>query len=262
MSLILHCGADAINRSQLASLPLPQARGTRHVIRPFIDDVELITEYLGQNGLVIKEEGFGVKADKNNMPAQFFGLLSLREKAREGDYIAKGDKGFDLQLGIRGSYDQSLPRGMSIGSLVTVCDNLAFSGEVNVYSKQTTNIAARIPALLQRAVADVPVMAAIQDKRFDAYRNYGLSKVKGDAMLVECVRRGILNPSDLNKAIKEWDEPSHVEHAEQGNSVWKFFNSVTEAIKPTNQERAHVMGAWNRTVPLTDYLDRGIGLIH
>lgn len=262
MSLILHCGADAINRSELAALPLPAARGSRHVVRPFVDDVELIENFLGQNGLMIAEEGFGVKVDSKGFPSQFFGLLSIREKVLEGEYIPKNTKGFDLQLGVRGSYDQSLPRGISIGSLVTVCDNLAFSGEINVYSKQTTNIAARIPQLLQNAISQVPVMAELQNKRFDAYKNYTLTKAKGDAMLIECVRRGILNPSDLGKAIKEWDEPCHKEHAEHGNSVWKFFNSVTEAIKPTNPERAHVMGAWNRTMPLTQYLDRGVGLIH
>lgn len=261
MSLILHCGADAINRSELAALPLPSARGSRHVVRPFVDDVELIEGFLGQNGLMIAEEGFGVKLDSKGLPAQFFGLLSVREKALEGEYIPN-NKGFDLQLGIRGSYDQSLPRGISVGSLVTVCDNLAFSGEINVYSKQTTNIAARIPHLLQEAISQVPVMAELQNKRFEAYRNHTLSKVKGDAALIECVRRGILNPSDLGKAIKEWDEPSHAEHGAQGKTVWTLFNAITEAIKPTNRERAHVMGAWNRTVPLTEYLDRGVGLIH
>lgn len=29
-----------------------------------------------------------------------------------------------------------------------------------------------------------------------------------------------------------------------------------------DDERAHILGAWNRTVPLTQYLDQGIGLIH
>ena len=259
MSLILHCGANAINRAELAALPLPDARGSRHVVRPFVDDVELIETYLGHNGLMIAEEGFGVKTDSKGLPAQFFGLLSIREKAIEGEYIPKNTKGFDLQLGIRGSYDQSLPRGISVGSLVTVCDNLAFSGEINVYSKQTTNIAARIPQLLQNAIAQVPVMAEIQNKRFEAYRNYALTKVKGDAALIECVRRGILNPSDLGKAIKEWDEPSRKEHTTEGKTVWTAFNAITEAIKPANQDRPHVMGAWERTTKLTAYFDEGIG---
>lgn len=260
MGLMLHAGAAAINREALAALPLPAARGPRHVVRPFIEDVELIDTFLGRNGFTIKEEAFGVKTDAKGFPSQFFGAIEIRSKALEGEYLPA--EPFALTVGVRGSYDQTLPRGLAVGSRVFVCDNLAFSGEVSVYAKQTTNIGSRIAGLLEAAVGEVPVLADHQARRFDAYRNYELSKVKGDAILVECVRLGILNPSDIGKAIKEWDEPSHPEHAEQGNTVWKLFNAITESIKPANTDRAHVLSAWNRTVPLTTFLDKGIGLIH
>ena len=261
MSLILHCGAGAINRDQLANLPVPAPRGSRHVCRPFIDDVELVDRFLGENGFVIAEEGFGVKAGKSNEVSQFFGLLEIKPKTLEGEYIPANHE-FRLQVGIRGSYDQSLPRGLSVGSLVTVCDNLAFSGEINAYAKQTTHIGNRIERLLADAVARVPVMAELQNKRFEAYRNYALSKPKGDAILIEAVRMGVLNPSDIGKAIKEWDEPSRAEHAADGKTVWTVWNAITEAIKPANTDRPHVLSAWQRTVPLTQYLDRGVGLMH
>lgn len=263
MGLMLHAGAHAIDRNALAALPLPEARGSRHVIRPFIEDIELVEHYLGRNGLIIAEEAFGTKVDAKGLPTQFFGAMEVKPKILTGDYIAKGEPDtFALTVGIRGSYDQSLPRGLAVGSRVFVCDNLAFSGEVDVYAKQTTNIGRRIEGLLAEAVAKIPAMAELQDKRFEAYRNYELSKVKGDAALIECVRRGIINPSDLGKAIKEWDEPSHEEHADQGFTAWRLFNAITEAIKPANTDRPHVLGAWNRTLPLTEYLDRGVGLIH
>jgi len=261
MSLILHCGASAINRAALAALPLPAPRGSRHVVRPFVEDVELVETFLGRNGFSVVDEGFGTKTDAKGFPSQFFGLLEIQPTVLEGEYIPK-DNSFKLQIGIRGSYDQSLPRGLSVGSLVTVCDNLAFSGEVSVYAKQTTNIGSRIAGLLEAAVGEVPVLADHQARRFDAYRNYELSKVKGDAILVECVRLGILNPSDIGKAIKEWDEPSHPEHAANGKTVWTLFNAVTESIKPANTDRPHVLSAWQRTVPLTAFLDKGIGLTH
>lgn len=50
MGLFLHAGANAVNRDQLANLPLPAALGSRHVIRPFIEDVELVSEYLNGVG--------------------------------------------------------------------------------------------------------------------------------------------------------------------------------------------------------------------
>ena len=260
MSLCLHAGAEAINRDALATLPLPAARGPRHVIRPFVEDVELIDGFLRTEGFRIKEEAFGVKTDAKGFPSQFFGALEIRQAALEGEYLPAEE--FALTVGLRGSYDQSLPRGIAVGSRVFVCDNLAFSGEVSVYSKQTTNIGNRIGGLLRDAVAQVPALVEHQNKRFEAYRNYSLSQQKGDAILIECVRRGILNPSNVGQAIKEWDEPRHAEHIADGRTVWTLFNAVTEAIKPSNPERAHVLGAWNRTVPLTQYLDRGIGLLH
>ena len=263
MGLMLHAGAKAIDRDALAVLPLPTARGSRHVIRPFIDDVELVDRFLGENGFVIAEEAFGTKTDANGFPTQFFGALEIKPKVLTGEYIpAAGQKDFALTVGIRGSYDQSLPRGLAVGSRVFVCDNLAFSGEINAYAKQTTHIGARIERLLADAVARVPVMAELQTKRFEAYRNYALSKPKGDAILIEAVRMGVLNPSDIGKAIKEWDEPSRAEHAADGKTVWTVWNAITEAIKPANTDRPHVLSAWQRTVPLTQYLDRGVGLIH
>nr|MBS0019438.1 hypothetical protein [Gammaproteobacteria bacterium] len=49
-------------------------------------------------------------------------------------------------VGLRGSYDQTLPRGLAVGSRVFVCDNLAFSGEVTIKTKQTTFIGQRLPS--------------------------------------------------------------------------------------------------------------------
>jgi hypothetical protein len=254
MALCLHAGANAVTRNELALLPVPAPRGARHVCRPFIDDVDLVTDALKAEGFKILDEAFGVKTI-NDVPAQFFGVV---EVALEGEYLPAG--GYALDVGMRGSYDQSLPRGLAVGSRVFVCDNLAFSGEVSLNTKQTTNIDRRIPQLLRDAVARVPAMAQHQAQRFDAYRNYEIKSRVGDAALIELVRRDVLNPSQLGKAIAEWDAPSHAEHAEQGWSVWRLQNAVTEAIKPSNPDRAHVLTAWDRTTKMTKFFDEIVGI--
>ena len=147
MGLLLHAGANAIDRAALAALPLPNARGPRHTVRPFIADIELVDRYLGDNGFVIREEAFGVKTDTKGLPSQFFGALEVAPRVLEGEFIPAND--FALTVGIRGSYDQSLPRGLAVGSRVFVCDNLAFSAEVTVNTKQTTFIGQRIERLLE-----------------------------------------------------------------------------------------------------------------
>ncbi len=261
--LMLHCGAKAIDRGQLGMLPVPAPKGRFHNTRPFIDDVELITEELNANGLTVMDEGFGV-AWKNNEPTKFFGLLEVAprfEEALEGEYIAKGEHSdYGLLIGLRGLYDQTLPRGLAVGSRVFVCDNLAFSGEINVKAKQTLNIDTTITARLRDAIAQVPQLAEAQELRFDAYRNTELKPRWGDAAITELVRRGAINPSHVGKVIQEWDSPSHAEHADNGFSVWRMHNAVTEAIKPADEGRANVLPVMERTRKMTTFFDEVVGL--
>lgn len=250
MTLIAHCGAKHVDLETLANLPVPAPMGPRHAIRPFIDDVNIIRDELATLGLGIRDESYAVqyeKDDSNGMPQRYFGVLEV------GD--ANADHGFGLMVGLRGAHDQRFARGLAVGSRVFVCDNLCFSGSIEVKTKQTTFIDQRLPWLLRDAVARVPQLAELQTERFDAYRNRELKPRWGDAALVECMRRGIINPSHMGKAMAEWDEPSHAEHAENGHSVWRLQNAVTEAIKPTNEQRIAVANAWDRTTKLTGFLD-------
>ena len=57
-----------------------------------------------------------------------------------------------LVVGLRNSHDHSFCLGVSLGSRVFVCDNLAFSGEVRVARKHTNRIAFDLPKLVNGAV--------------------------------------------------------------------------------------------------------------
>lgn len=249
--LMLHCGASAVSLPELHKLPTPQPKGPRHFIRPFAEDVEIVREDVQTRlDMNIVDEAYGVLNDKDNMPARFFGIIQIQSRSHD----------FALMIGLRGSYDQSLSRSLAVGSRVFVCDNLAFSGEIQVGTKQTLNIAARIPQMLHRAVDCIPGMVDTQDRRFEAYRNTTITKRDGDAAIIELVRRNALNPSQVGRVVQEWDEPSHAEHGDGGFTLWRLHNAVTEAIKPTNAERAAVPVAWERTRPLTGLLDNMTGV--
>jgi hypothetical protein len=248
---MLHCGANSIDRNALAALPLPPAMGPRHVVRPYIDDLEIVEHALADYGLAVNDEAFGITKDGG----RFFGVLECAPI--EGEYISKD---YGLMVGLRGSYDQSIARGLAIGSRVFVCDNLAFSGEVNILTRQTTNIADRIPALLRNAVAQLPQLAEHQQARFEAYRNTAMTPRQGDAMLVELMRKEVLTSNSIKRAVAEWDEPSHPEHAEQGHSIWRMHNAVTEALKPANADRFAIPALWERTTKMTKFFDEVVGL--
>jgi hypothetical protein len=253
MALLLHCGAAHVTHDELAHLPVPDARGSRHAVRPFVDDVDIVLDQFQNIGARVEDTAYGVLT-RDGMPARFFGLIELQLPN------VAGSDDFGLMVGLRGIYDQTLPRGLAVGSRVFVCDNLAFSGEVTIKTKQTTYIGQRLPRLIAQAVDRIPALALAQSAKFDAYRNTTIGQRAGDAMLIEMVRRGAMAPSQLGVAITEWDTPSHQGHADLGWSVWRLHNAITQAIKPANPERAAVPMTWQRTQVMTRYLDETIGV--
>jgi hypothetical protein len=242
--LMLHCGAESTDRLGVAALPVPAPMGPRHAIRPFIDDIEIVTESMADQGLTIKREAYGVTT-KDGMPARYFGLIEVASQGAE----------FDLMVGLRGSYDQTLPRGLAVGSRIFVCDNLAFSGDIVFKTKQTTFVNDRIPAMLRDAISQVPAMAEVQSAKFDRYREVELVERQGNALLVEMMARGVLNPSQMGVAHQEWVEPRHAEHAQYGWSLWRLMNAMTEALKPANPQANAVQRNWGRTLEMTKALD-------
>ena len=261
-NLNLHAGGDLQTREQLAALNYPAPKGSRHVIRPFDEDVNLIEQLIGEVGYEVADSAIGVKFDKDNLARQFFGTLELRPKAIEGEYLPAGE--FAINVGIRGSADQSLPRGVVAGHRIFVCSNLCFSGDLlQASTKQTLRIGDRIETILRDAISLLPAEIERENTRLSAYKNYNLSQQKGDAILIELVRQGARNASDLPTAIKEWDTPRFAEHAQHGRTIYSLFAACTQAFQPRDDgRRANIPTAWTRGQKLTHFLDRGVGLLH
>ena len=260
MSLMLHCGAESVNRDFLKTLPTPLPLGSRHWPTPHSEFVDLVTESLFNHGYQIEDEGFGTTKDGN----RFFGLMEVKRqeitpaRALEGEYIPK-TKGYALNIGLRASHDQTFPKALLVGTRVFVCDNLAFSGEIKVSTRQTINVNRRLPSLIAGAMERIVDLEANQDERFDMYQTAELDHKSGGSELIEMLRRDILTPRTIQQAIKEWDSPTHDEHLNEGRrTVWTLFNAVTEAVKPSDGKPG-VTGNAVRTIPLTHMLDDLVG---
>jgi len=217
-----------VSRSQLAMIPTPAPRGPRHSPYPFGRYVEDVHDALDRVGVAVAGEEYAVTKDHNRM----FGVLEIQPKALEGELITAAD--WKLLMGLRGSHDQRVSRGLVLGSQVLVCSNLCFSGNVADFNtKQTLNIGSRLPGLIRDAVMRIPQMAQRQEKIYDQYKNSELKPRWGDAALVEMFRQDGLSSAQLGRAITEWHEPTFKEHADYGWSVWRLLNSATQALKPT-----------------------------
>ena len=253
MSLLYNPSNESLlSRSQLHQLPVPAALGRYHHPVGFGPFADLVTQRLERVGFEINAEEYAV----DHAGQRLFGLLEVAPL--EGEYISAKD--WALQVGLRGSHDQSIPRALTLGSRVLVCSNLCFHGDLGVFStRQTLNVWERLPSLLESALTQLPQMAQRQQQRVERYRLMPLRPRHGDAALVELHRRGALSSAQLGRAISEWDTPSHEAHAEDGHTVWRLFNAATVALKPSGERVNHDL-VRQRSERVSGFLDEVVQL--
>jgi len=247
------------SRNQLDALPTPPPMGRFHQPYPFAQYVDDIVHGLEQANIVIHKEEY-VTSHEN---MRLFGAIevsipSVQSPVLQGEYIPAHDTstGHKYIVGLRGAHDQSIQRGICLGTQVLVCSNLCFSGNLgNLSTKQTINIGSRLPGLIRDTISVLPEYQYINEKRFSLYKEAQLNQNQVNYLLINLLRKNALSAPQVHKALKEWDNPSHDEHAQYGPSAWRFFNACTEALKPGgNNFNPHTLA--DRSASLTALLDQ------
>ena len=226
-----------LNREQLSSV-------VTHRPVDYSDFVTMIDNKLVTHDLQIADEKFAVKHDGS----QFFGLMQISTPAME-------NQDWTFNIGIRGSHDGRISRGIAFGSSVLVCSNMCFHGDLGVFrTRQTLNVMDRLPSMIDGAIAKIPSMVKENLKRFDGYRTTKMTESDGNNALVHMHRGNILSANQLSTALNEWIEPSHDEHNEDGATLWRLFNAATEAIKP-KEGQGNMVTLQNRSHEISNFAD-------
>ncbi|WP_425417633.1 DUF932 domain-containing protein [Oricola indica] len=223
MTLMLHAGAEPCDYDALRALETPEATDT-HVPIPHHRVVDLVKYSLGYFGHEITEENYGVTEDG----ARFFGLLSLRSF----------DGAYEDTVGLRNSHDKKFPIGISFGSRVFVCDNLAFIAEHVIKRKHTANAKRDLPGLVGELVEPLGDQREAQHRTIDRYRGTELTPLLADHAMMEMYRQGIINVTRIADVHREWEEPSF-EEFQADHSAWRLFNAATYVLtgKVTEQSQ-------------------------
>lgn len=260
MSNLLYSQAN-IDLEGLRQVATPPPQGRFHQPYPFAEYVDNVQEALDRVGFQIQDQEYELSPDRQ----AFFGALQIApaddSPVLEGEYIPANEPDYSLLVGVRGSHDQRIPRGLVLGSRVMVCSNLHFSGNIGSFvSKQTKYLHRRLPGLINEVINHIPDLAEAQDRKFDAFKAFEFRNPRhGDAALVEIFRQGGLTASQLGKAVREWDKPSYEEHAQYGNSAWQLLNAVTESLKPNGERVNHNLIA-QRTAVADRFLSNVVGI--
>lgn len=236
----------------LRDFATPRPLGRFHATTPFSEFAERVEQQVQRAGFSLGMTEYAVSKDGNKM----FGMIELEPMT--GDLITADE--WRMQIGLRSSHDQSLPMGLTMGTRVMVCSNLAFSGALgNWRTKNTTEINQRLPSIISEAVSRLPVMIQQENQRRDAYHLRELKPRHGDAALVEVYRRGGFTAAQLGTAIDQWHAPLHEEHAQDGFTVWRAFNAATQALKPTGINN-NMNLVRERSMIATSFFDEVVGL--
>lgn len=221
VNLILHCGASHVARSDIGRVELPAA--TRSFV-PINHDyfVDMVQDKLEDRNLRVQSEAHGLSKDGGN----YFGLFEVVSRDTHSDY--------STVIGLRNSHKKEFAAQLAVGSGVFVCDNLAFSGEVTIGHKHTTNVLEYLPLRIAAAMDQVIRLDEHQEIRYERYKETEFGDKDAEFHIVEMFRKGALNTRSLPKVVEEWDIPSHEDF--KANNVWRLFNAATEAYKGSSLE--------------------------
>lgn len=256
-NLFLHCGANRVDEYDETMIMTPPKLGERHHPISHITLLDQVKGAMIEHDLEITDQAFATMKDGS----RFFGLLEVSEKGES--YTRTSDANiaevprdrFSTMIGLRASHDQSISAGLIAGSRVFVCDNLAFSGEVSIQTKQTTRLMERLPELVYGAVGQVRQQSVKQADRVAAYQKKELTNSTADAAITQLVRIGAVLPSQVGAVIEQWDTPVHEQFAE-ARDVWRLFNAVTEVYKPKNDKATNGLVTMTpRSITLTGFMD-------
>lgn len=220
LNLMVHAGGLKVERAQIDEIKTPRATQTWHPIphKRFIDGV--VTS-LDRSGLHVVSEAHAIGREG----ARYFGMLQLKNGNNPTDY--------SLVVGLRNSHDKSFPAGLVVGSGVFVCDNLAFSGEVQIGRKHTAFIERDLPNLIQSAVGRIGDLRKHQDQRIETYKRFEMSDTQAHDIVIQALDNRVAPVTYIPEILKEWRAPRHPEFAQQKNG-WRLMNAFTEVLKASS----------------------------
>jgi hypothetical protein len=130
--------------------------------------------------------------------------------------------------------------------------NLAFSGEVKLARKNTTNIVRDLPRLVQSAIGKLMDRWHHQDTRLSIYKLTEIEDRVAHDLIVRATDVGVCPNKLIPHVLREWREPRHETFLPR--NAWSLFNAFTESLK------GNLIELPRRTEALHGLLDTHVGL--
>jgi hypothetical protein len=215
----------------LALAPMPERTDSYVPIR-HDEVVNMVKSDMEKAGLNIVQESHVLW--RNGL--RYFGLMQVNHPE-----LNNADQA--MVVGLRSSYDKSLPLTILSGGQIFLCDNLSFNGETVLGRKHTTFILDDLPSLIGKAMQTLFNNWKKHFARIEAYKSYDLGDLEAHDLIVKAYRLGAIAKTQVAEAIDVWHKPPHPEFKDR--NLWGFHNALTEIWKgrldllPMNSKIVH-----------------------
>ncbi len=240
MSLMIHAGAKAATYAELADAPMPEPTAT-HVPIAHRSVVDMVKYSLGFFNHEVADENYALAANG----LRFFGILSLRSP--HGDYSDT--------IGLRNSNDRTFPIGISFGSRVFVCDNLAFIGDQVIKRKHTANAKRDLPGLVAAVIEPLTAQRAVQAEKIAQYKTIPFNEDHARSTIFRMYLEQVINLQRLPDVWNAWRQPPHDWGDE---TAWRLFNAATYAMRGRVAENPRATRTLHQVIDGTCELVTGI----
>ena len=149
---------------------------------------------------------------------------------------------FTWEIAVRNSYDRSMSFGVAVGTRIFVCTNGMLNSDSFMKTRHTKNVWDRIHPLIENSMSNIFTQANKQVKMMTTYKDLVVDNNEYvDHVIVESMRRGIINPAGIQEVQKHWHTPEHHEFKER--SLWSLLNAFTSRDRerspfgPTGHQR-------------------------
>lgn len=179
------------------------------------DLVSRIRARLEQSQLSVLQESYVLWRNGQRM----FGLMQVSHPEIEGQDSA-------MIVGIRNSFDKSLPAMVTSGDQVFVCDNLIFNGEVVLGRKHTKNIFDDLGDLIGGAM-DVLFSHWNQHfARVETYKNVDVGNLQAHDIIAKAFLAGAIGKTQVAEVIDLWHKPDYPEFKDR--NLWSLHSAFTQ----------------------------------
>ena len=216
-NLFLHCGGARVEPEQLERVATPPAEGRWQPVA-HATLASQVRRGLEDAGMKVLTEAHAL----NKGGAQYFGLMQVAIDGHESD-------DWGTIVGLRNSHDKRFPAALALGSSVFVCDNTAFSGEVVLARRHTTNILRDLPQVTTRAIGRLTDFVGMTERRAAVYRDREMGNAEAHDLIVRALDARAITTTMVPKVLEQWRAPNHSEFKDR--NLWSLYNAFTETLK-------------------------------